>query len=87
LRYGENPHQKAAFYKEISARSSGISSARQLQGKELSFNNILDLNAAIEIVKEFDKPAVSIIKHMNPCGAAVSETRARRTLTRLTATG
>ncbi|MFH1594264.1 MAG: bifunctional phosphoribosylaminoimidazolecarboxamide formyltransferase/IMP cyclohydrolase [Candidatus Omnitrophota bacterium] len=73
LRYGENPHQKAAFYKAPSTSESGICNARQLQGKELSFNNILDLNAAIEIVKDFDKPAASVIKHTNPCGAAVAD--------------
>jgi phosphoribosylaminoimidazolecarboxamide formyltransferase/IMP cyclohydrolase len=74
LRYGENPHQKAAFYKEEGIDEPGVSSARQLHGKELSFNNILDINAAIEIVKDFDEPAVSIIKHTNPCGAATSKT-------------
>lgn len=74
LRYGENPHQKGAFYKEIGSEESGICSAKQLQGKELSFNNIMDLNAAIEIVKEFDMPAASIIKHNNPCGAAIAKT-------------
>ena len=74
LRYGENPHQKAAFYKDPKANESGICNARQLQGKELSFNNIIDLNAAIEIVKEFDKPAASVIKHTNPCGAATADT-------------
>ncbi|MFH1790987.1 MAG: bifunctional phosphoribosylaminoimidazolecarboxamide formyltransferase/IMP cyclohydrolase, partial [Candidatus Omnitrophota bacterium] len=73
LRYGENPHQTAAFYREKDLSESGIVSARQLQGKELSFNNILDLNAAIEIVKEFDEPAASVIKHTNPCGAAAGK--------------
>ncbi|OGW75990.1 MAG: bifunctional phosphoribosylaminoimidazolecarboxamide formyltransferase/IMP cyclohydrolase [Omnitrophica bacterium RBG_13_46_9] len=73
LRYGENPHQRAAFYKDPSSRESGVCNAIQLQGKELSFNNILDLNAAIEIVKDFDRPAASIIKHTNPCGAAVAD--------------
>ncbi|MBN3038203.1 MAG: bifunctional phosphoribosylaminoimidazolecarboxamide formyltransferase/IMP cyclohydrolase [Candidatus Omnitrophica bacterium] len=72
LRYGENPHQKAAFYRDASASEAGISNARQLQGKELSFNNIIDLNAAIEIVKEFDQPGASVIKHTNPCGAATA---------------
>ena len=71
LRYGENPHQKAAFYKDPSSKETGICNAKQLQGKELSFNNIIDLNAAIEIVKEFEKPAASVIKHTNPCGAAL----------------
>jgi phosphoribosylaminoimidazolecarboxamide formyltransferase/IMP cyclohydrolase len=69
LRYGENPHQRAAFYRE-KGRTSGIINAKQLQGKELSFNNILDLNAAFELVKEFRNPAAVIVKHNNPCGAA-----------------
>lgn len=73
LRYGENPHQKAAFYKDSVSKEASLACARQLQGKELSFNNILDLGAALEIVKEFDKPAASVIKHTNPCGAAVSD--------------
>ena len=77
LRYGENPHQKAAFYKDPSAQEAGICNARQLQGKELSFNNIIDLNAAIEIVKEFDEPAASVIKHTNPCGAACADSLAK----------
>ena len=77
LRYGENPHQKAAFYKEPSSAESGICNANQLQGKELSFNNILDLNAAIEIVKDFERPAASVIKHTNPSGAAVADTLSR----------
>lgn len=70
LRYGENPHQKAGLYKESS--SSLLESLKQYQGKELSFNNILDLNSALEIVKEFEEPACSIIKHTNPCGVGVS---------------
>ena len=69
LRYGENPHQKAAFYKET-GKTKGLVNLKQLQGKELSFNNILDLNAALELVKEFDNPAAVIVKHNNPCGAA-----------------
>ncbi|MBN1354601.1 MAG: bifunctional phosphoribosylaminoimidazolecarboxamide formyltransferase/IMP cyclohydrolase [Candidatus Omnitrophica bacterium] len=77
LRYGENPHQKAAFYKDPNANESGICNARQLQGKELSFNNIIDLNAAIEIVKDFSEPAASVIKHTNPCGAATSNSLSR----------
>ena len=72
LRYGENPHQKASFYKEISSEI-GFSSFKQFQGKELSFNNILDLNSALEIVRDFEEPACSIIKHTNPCGVAVAE--------------
>ncbi len=74
LRYGENPHQKAAFYKNDVSVQPGITTARQLHGKELSFNNIVDLNAALEVVKEFDRPAAAIIKHTNPCGAAVGKT-------------
>jgi phosphoribosylaminoimidazolecarboxamide formyltransferase / IMP cyclohydrolase len=73
LRYGENPHQSAALYKESSPLLSEIVSAKQLQGKELSFNNFIDLNAAWELVKEFDKGAVAIIKHTNPCGVAQGE--------------
>ena len=74
LRYGENPHQKAAFYKDESSDEPSISTAVQLHGKELSFNNIIDLNAALEIVKEFDEPAATIIKHTNPCGSAIAKT-------------
>jgi phosphoribosylaminoimidazolecarboxamide formyltransferase/IMP cyclohydrolase len=73
LRYGENPHQSAALYKESSPLPSDIVSAQQLQGKELSFNNFIDLNAAWELVKEFDKGVVVIIKHTNPCGVAQGE--------------
>jgi phosphoribosylaminoimidazolecarboxamide formyltransferase/IMP cyclohydrolase len=71
LRYGENPHQKAAFYRDIDARGVGVGTARQIHGKELSFNNIVDLNAALELVKEFSDPAAVIIKHTNPCGTAL----------------
>ena len=76
LRYGENPHQKASFYKDKNIDVIGISNARQLHGKELSFNNIIDLDAALEIVKEFKEPAASVIKHTNPCGAASAKTLA-----------
>ncbi|OGX40168.1 MAG: bifunctional phosphoribosylaminoimidazolecarboxamide formyltransferase/IMP cyclohydrolase [Omnitrophica WOR_2 bacterium RIFCSPLOWO2_01_FULL_41_12] len=69
LRYGENPHQKAAFYSQANQRQ-GLSALKQLWGKELSFNNILDTNAAVNIVKEFQLPAVVFIKHNNPCGVA-----------------
>ena len=72
LRYGENPHQAAAFYADASIAPAGAVAAQQLHGKELSFNNIMDMNAAINMVLEFDQPAVSIIKHSNPCGAAVN---------------
>ncbi len=70
LRYGENPHQKAAFY--VNGDRPGIATARQVQGKELSYNNLNDTDAAFECVAEFDRPAVVIVKHANPCGAAVA---------------
>lgn len=70
LRYGENPHQKAAFYREAGA-TSGIVNAKQTQGKELSFNNILDLESAYACCKEFSAPACVIVKHLNPCGVAI----------------
>ncbi len=74
LRYGENPHQKAAFYKEIKVNNEPcITNSMQLQGKELSFNNILDANAALEIIKEYNEPACVIIKHNNPCGVALGK--------------
>src|SRR5438874_8479166 len=69
-RYGENPHQKAAFYRNEEQRF-GVATARQLQGKELSYNNYADTNAAFELVAEFAEPAVAIIKHANPCGVAL----------------
>src|SRR5260221_5081217 len=69
LRYGENPHQSAAFYATTGA-CAGVATARQLQGKELSYNNLNDTDAAFELVAEFDRPAVAIIKHANPCGVA-----------------
>ncbi|MCW5774043.1 MAG: bifunctional phosphoribosylaminoimidazolecarboxamide formyltransferase/IMP cyclohydrolase [Rhodospirillaceae bacterium] len=72
LRYGENPHQRAAFYTDGSARP-GIATAEQLQGKELSFNNLNDADAAYELVAEFDRPAIVIVKHANPCGVATSD--------------
>ncbi len=68
LRYGENPHQKAAFYKEISKESGYLTDGKQLHGKELSFNNINDTNGAIELLKEFEEPTVVGSKHANPCG-------------------
>ena len=73
MRYGENPHQNAAFYRDGSARP-GVATATQLQGKELSFNNLNDTDAAYELVAEFDATACAIIKHANPCGAAVGDT-------------
>ena len=73
LRYGENPHQNAAFYRDGSARP-GVATATQLQGKELSFNNLNDTDAAYELVAEFDGAACAIVKHANPCGVAVGDT-------------
>jgi phosphoribosylaminoimidazolecarboxamide formyltransferase/IMP cyclohydrolase len=74
LRYGENPHQKAAFYlDEAQPEGPSVARAEVLQGKELSFNNIVDLDAAVQLVSEFGRPAVAIIKHTNPCGAAESD--------------
>lgn len=72
-RYGENPHQKAAFYRTPGVTISGVGTAVQLQGKELSFNNIMDSNAAFECVREFTEPSAVIIKHNNPCGVASSQ--------------
>ena len=74
LRYGENPHQSAAFYRDIFAEQGFVSTARQLHGKELSYNNILDVDAAFELVKEFEKPSATVIKHTNPSGVASAET-------------
>lgn len=74
LRYGENPHQKAAFYRKPLATSGNITTAEQLHGKELSYNNINDANTALQIVKEFTEPAVVAVKHMNPCGVGTGAT-------------
>jgi len=74
LRYGENPHQTAAFYKKPLAAAGNITTAEQLHGKELSYNNINDANAALAILKEFDEPAVVAVKHMNPCGVGIGAT-------------
>ncbi|MDE6480204.1 MAG: bifunctional phosphoribosylaminoimidazolecarboxamide formyltransferase/IMP cyclohydrolase [Muribaculaceae bacterium] len=74
LRYGENPHQKAALYKAPEEESYSLLNAKQLNGKELSYNNIQDANAALNIVREFDEPFCVGLKHMNPCGAAVGAT-------------
>src|SRR5690606_22525479 len=71
-RYGENPHQRAAFYTTGEA-APGVATATQVQGKELSFNNIADADAAFELVCEFERPAVAIIKHANPCGVALGD--------------
>jgi len=72
LRYGENPHQSAAFYRDVTPRGPSIASARMLQGKELSFNNIADADTAIECVRQFSTPACVIVKHDNPCGVATA---------------
>ncbi len=74
LRYGENPHQAAALYRSADARGAGVATARLLQGKDLSFNNVADADTAIECVRQFDAPACVIVKHANPCGAAVAAT-------------
>ncbi|MGH7441466.1 MAG: bifunctional phosphoribosylaminoimidazolecarboxamide formyltransferase/IMP cyclohydrolase, partial [bacterium] len=74
LRYGENPHQQGAFY--IQPGGGGLAGAEQIQGKELSYNNIADLDAALAVVREFDVPAVSVVKHANPCGVGMADTAA-----------
>jgi phosphoribosylaminoimidazolecarboxamide formyltransferase/IMP cyclohydrolase len=76
LRYGENPHQRAALYEDPAAGGRGLARARQLQGKELSYNNLVDLEAAWRLVTEFSEPATAIIKHTNPCGVARGSTLA-----------
>lgn len=73
MRYGENSHQKAAFYVEEQVPDGSVSNATQLQGKALSYNNIADTDSALECVKEFDEPACVIVKHANPCGVAISD--------------
>lgn len=74
MRYGENPHQKAAFYVEKNFQGTSIATAQQLQGKELSFNNVADTDSALETVKLFSEPACVIVKHANPCGVALAPT-------------
>ena len=74
LRYGENPHQQAAFYREPAQRGASISAAKVLQGKDLSFNNIADADTAIECVRQFEETACVIVKHANPCGVSVAAT-------------
>ena len=74
MRYGENPHQGASYYSEEFIRAGSLSKAKQLWGKELSYNNINDANGALELVKEFDEPCVVASKHANPCGVGVGET-------------
>jgi len=74
LRYGENPHQSAAFYKLSASGETGVCSGKLMEGETgISFNNLLDTNAAFELVKEFDAPAAVVVKHLNPCGCAVDE--------------
>jgi phosphoribosylaminoimidazolecarboxamide formyltransferase/IMP cyclohydrolase len=73
LRYGENPHQHAALYRDLNPVSGTFATFRQLQGKELSYNNIADADAAWECVRQFDRPACVIVKHLNPCGAAMAD--------------
>ena len=73
MRYGENPHQSAALYVPAGREAAGLAGAKQLQGKELSYNNLVDLDAAWDLAREFSGPAVAIIKHNNPCGAAEQE--------------
>jgi phosphoribosylaminoimidazolecarboxamide formyltransferase/IMP cyclohydrolase len=73
LRYGENPHQRAAFYARVGSPTHLLDGVRQLHGKELSFNNLLDLSSARELVEEFEDPACAIVKHNNPCGCAIDE--------------
>src|SRR5580693_8323010 len=76
LRYGENPHQRAALYIPAGSAARGLAAARQLQGKELSYNNLVDLEAALDLAMEFRRPAAVIVKHNNPCGTAEQETLA-----------
>jgi phosphoribosylaminoimidazolecarboxamide formyltransferase / IMP cyclohydrolase len=76
LRYGENPHQQAALYATAGNLKGGLARARQLQGKELSFNNLVDLEAAWNLVQEFSQPAAAVIKHTNPCGCSIQATLA-----------
>ena len=73
LRYGENPHQQAAFYRDSGATEGTLAGARKIQGKELSYNNIADSDAALECVRQFETPACVIVKHANPCGVAIDE--------------
>ena len=77
LRYGENPYQKAAFYRDIFLKEPCIANSKKLKGKELSFNNILDIDATIELIKDFDEPTAAIVKHMNPSGIASADTIAK----------
>ncbi|MCW5935173.1 MAG: bifunctional phosphoribosylaminoimidazolecarboxamide formyltransferase/IMP cyclohydrolase [Fimbriimonadia bacterium] len=73
LRYGENPHQRAAFYRDPMSSEPSVATAQQLWGKEISYNNLLDADAALELIREFEQPACAIIKHTNPCGVAEAD--------------
>jgi len=75
LRYGENPHQQGAFYREFNRKEPSVSNAKQLQGKEMSFNNFLDANSALELAKEYNGTVAVIVKHNNPCGVAIAKTQ------------
>ena len=83
LRYGENPHQRAAFYSDLGSTLYSVAAARKVQGKELSFNNILDLDAAWRLVTELGEPACVIVKHTNPCGTGLGRAPARGVRARL----
>ena len=74
LRYGENPHQSAKFFAALRPEPYSLAFAKQIQGKELSYNNIQDANAALNVVRDFEQPFCVALKHMNPCGAAVADT-------------
>ncbi|HEY3280858.1 MAG TPA: bifunctional phosphoribosylaminoimidazolecarboxamide formyltransferase/IMP cyclohydrolase [Armatimonadota bacterium] len=92
LRYGENPHQQAAFYRELERRPGTVAWSHRLSGLELSFNNLVDLDAALQLVMEFDEPAAAVLKHTNPCGCAAGGTleasfRAAREADRMSAFG
>jgi len=76
LRYGENKHQKAVFYKDPIQKGATIANAEQLHGKELSYNNILDINGAIDVISSYEEPVLTILKHVNPCGVAARESMA-----------
>ncbi len=76
LRYGENPHQQGAFYRELDSKEPSVSRGKILHGKAMSYNNFLDANSALELIKEYEETAVAIIKHNNPCGVALGETPA-----------
>ena len=86
LPYGENPHQRAAYYAQVGARTHVLSMVSQLGGKQISFNNLLDLDAGRMLLGEFQIPACVIIKHNNPCGVAVGRRRSRPTSRRSRAT-